>query len=59
LRADGCPWDANTCLGAVQGGHIKMMQWARANGCPWDVNTHNAARGHMLEWALANGVPTY
>ena len=33
LRAEGCPWDAGTCMAAAQGGHLEVLQWARAEGC--------------------------
>ena len=35
-RANGCPWDEKTCLGAAEGGHLEVLLWARTNGCPWD-----------------------
>ena len=35
-RANGCPWNVDTCYQAVGSGHLKVLQWARANGCPWD-----------------------
>ena len=61
LRADGCPWDEDTCHGAAEGGHLEVLQWARANGCPWDEWTCWAAAqcGHLdvLQWAHRNGCP--
>ena len=61
LRADGCPWDANTCQGAARGGNLEILQWLRANSCPWDTNTCCGAAegGHIevLQWARANGCP--
>jgi hypothetical protein len=46
---------------AAQGGHLRVLQWARANGCPWDVWTCIAAEegGHqeVLQWARSNGCP--
>ena len=37
-RAQGCPWDEETCVGAALGGHLaasdSVLQWARAQGCP-------------------------
>ena len=35
-RENGCPWDEDTCLWAVKGGHLETLKWARENGCPWD-----------------------
>ena len=35
-RANGCPWDEETCTCAASGGHLEVQQWARANGCPWN-----------------------
>ena len=59
LRADGCPWDADTCSGAVEGGHLDMLHRARANGCPWEEDTCTFAAycGHLevLQWARAIG----
>ena len=61
LRADGCPWDANTCWAAARGGHLEVLQWARASECPWDENTCSgaASEGHLevLQWVRANGCP--
>ena len=61
LRADGCPWDANTCWAAARGGHLEALQWARASECPWDENTCSgaASEGHLevLQWVRANGCP--
>ena len=33
-RANGCPWDANTCYVAADSGHLEVLQLARVNGCP-------------------------
>ena len=61
LRADGCPWNANTCSAAALGGHLEVLQWARANGCPWaEWTCAGAAKGghlEVLQWARANGCP--
>ena len=61
LRANGCPWDARTCSGAVRGGHLEVLQWAHQNGCPWDERTcaYAAEEGHLevLQWARRNGCP--
>jgi hypothetical protein len=61
LRARGCPWNEETCLGAAAGGHLAVLQWARANGCPWDLATcsYAAFGGHLevLQWARASGCP--
>ena len=57
LRANGCPWDEETCTCAAEGGHLEVLQWARANGCPWDRQTRQIASGHILEWVVANGLP--
>ena len=40
LRADGCPWNEDTCFWAATRGHLGVLQWARANGCPWCELTH-------------------
>lgn len=60
-RANGCPWDEDTCTIAADSGHLKTLQWLRANGCPWDKWTcaNAAENGHLeiLQWARANGCP--
>ena len=33
-RAQGCPWDENTCSCAAMDGHLAVLQWAQAQGCP-------------------------
>ena len=38
-RANGCPWDEETCAFATIGGHLEVLQWLHANGCPWDTDT--------------------
>ena len=35
-RANGCPWDAQTCSGAAFEGHLEVLHWARVKGCPCD-----------------------
>tara|TARA_B110000977_G_scaffold6923_1_gene9628 strand:- start:25726 stop:26136 length:411 start_codon:yes stop_codon:yes gene_type:complete len=60
-RANGCPWDEQTCAGAAQGGHLEVLQWLHANRCPRAANTfEKAAEGNYLDvfrWALLNGCP--
>jgi hypothetical protein len=60
-RANGCPWDEDTCGAAAQGGQLKVLQWACANGCLWDEKTSVAAAhgGHLevLQLARTNGCP--
>ena len=43
LRANGCPWDGETCEWAVRGGHVELLAWARANGCEWYPSTRAKA----------------
>ena len=49
------------CAIAAEGGHLKLLQWARANGCLWGKYTCASAAfgGHLevLQWAHANGCP--
>ena len=33
-RANGCPWDEETCTFAAKKGHNEVLQWAIENGCP-------------------------
>ena len=58
-RANGCPWDKETCSYAARGGHLEMPQWARANGCPWDKRTLEWGKYsiELLKWAITNGCP--
>ena len=62
-RAQGCPWDYDTCSYAAGNGRLTVLQWARAQGCPWDVRTcaWAADNGHLavLQWARAQGCPDY
>jgi hypothetical protein len=50
-RANGCPWDGDTCTIAAERGHLEVLRWARANGCPWDEAAayERAARAGRLE----------
>ncbi len=46
---------------AAEGGHLKVLQWARSQGCPWDGQTcAMAARGghlEVLQWLRTQGCP--
>ena len=33
-RANGAPWDEETCMETERNGHYDMLEWAQANGCP-------------------------
>ncbi len=59
LRANGCPWNADVCAAAAEGGHFSLLKWARAEGCPWDERVCNQAASNgrlgMLVWARENG----
>ena len=58
-KANGCPWDAETCCYAARGGNLEALKWARQHGCPWNAGTcHGAARGghlEVLQWAREHG----
>jgi len=60
-KANGCPWEARTCVYAALGGHLQVLRWAREHGCPWDSKTCAAAAagGHLevLRWALGCHCP--
>ena len=43
LRAEGFPWDEETCYWATRNGHAEVLRWARANGCEWDADTRDWA----------------
>jgi hypothetical protein len=51
-RANGCPWNEDTCAMAAFGGHLASLQWARANGCGW-----NAAACEMVSHQEAESTP--
>ena len=36
-RAQGCPWDEDTCIMAGTNGHLKVLQWAVIHGCPSEI----------------------
>ena len=60
LRANGCPWNEDTCAFAAYGGHLEVLQWAHQHGCEWDkFMCMRAAAGHLevLQWARQNGCP--
>ena len=41
-RANGCPWDAFTCMYAAQGGRLEVLAWAQANGAPEEAEEEEA-----------------
>lgn len=51
-RANGCPWDEETCRRAVQGGHLAVLLWAYAHGCPCDLRACQDAVGRddIVQW---------
>ena len=54
-RAEGLPWDGETCRAAARYGHVDIVRWAWSAGCPIDFNECGvqAARGghiSMLGW---------
>ena len=59
FRANGCPWNVDTCSLAADGGHLEVLQWARANGCLWSELTCAEAVGgrhlEVLQWLRTNG----
>ena len=36
-RANGCPWNSDTCGNAANGGHLQILRWAR---CVFGVGVH-------------------
>ena len=61
LRANGCPWDKDTCVYAAGVRKLEVLQWLRANDCPLDENTpiEAAQNDHpdVFLWARMNGCP--
>ena len=43
MRANGCPWNDETCKWAAFGGHLETLRWARVNGAPWQPNIRRRA----------------
>ena len=60
-KANGCPWNHNTCAYAAKGGRLHVLQWAREHGCPWSLRTcARAAEGgylDVLRWAREHDCP--
>jgi hypothetical protein len=68
---NGCPWGEETCLAAVEGGHLEVLQYLHENGCPWDLGRRGefggefhwcnvaARKGHLevLKYLHENGCP--
>ena len=59
LRLKGCSWNADTCHGAAEYGHLDVLKWAHEkNGCPWNSSTcASAALGghlHILQYLRAH-----
>ena len=59
LRGEGCPWDWQTCLWAVDKGHVEVLRWARENGCLRTAGTRDRAAeklgytddlGNVVDW---------
>ena len=59
LRGEGCPWDHNTCHGAVMKGHVEVLRWVRENDCEWEawIRDHAAEKlgytddlGNLVEY---------
>src|ERR1700688_4508363 len=48
-RANGFPWDTNTCTYTAKNGHLEILKWVIKNGCPWDAYTcaNAAENGHF------------
>ena len=47
MRANGCPWNWDTCYEAVDQGHVEVLRWARENGAPWDTWTRDLAAAEL------------
>src|ERR1700733_3597535 len=49
-RANGCPWNENTCAYAAENGHLEVLQWAVANGAPYDIITLGSPHVDVQKW---------
>ena len=47
LRAEGCPWNYDTCTWAVEEGHVEVLRWVRENGCPWHAYVRDQAAAEL------------
>ena len=60
-KANGCPWNEETCALAALYGHLDALKWAREHGCSWDEETcaTAAVNGHLevLQWAREHHCP--
>ena len=52
-----CPWVAETCDAAAQGGHLDVLKWARSQDppCPWSRSDCRKAASmyghqHFIDW---------
>eukprot|EP00953_Heterococcus_sp_UTEX-ZZ885_P004279 2806-Heterococcus_DN1.PRE.1 len=56
LRAQGwCVFDAKTCAGAAQGGHLAALKHLRSDGCEWDdeyiaCDAATSGSTKMMKW---------
>ena len=58
LRANGCPWDEDTCANAAAGGHLEVFSGRVRNGARGVRDVRAAAKGghlEVLQWARQNG----
>ena len=61
-RANGCPWDEETCANAAEGGHLETLKWGARERAARGKRTrarYAAKGGHLevLQWARENGCP--
>ncbi len=61
LRAQRCPWNADTCRSAAENGDFEVLQWLREQECPWNTVgcSWAAMNGHLevLQCLRAHGCP--
>jgi hypothetical protein len=61
LRRARFIWNSWTCVAAVAGGRMDILEWAHANGCKLsgDVSAMAGAKGRvdMLQWLSDHGCP--
>src|SRR5690606_33675726 len=58
LRSQGCEWNVNTFIKAVEKMSLTDIKWLKSEGCPFDKRVFNEAilneRFDILKWIIGN-----
>lgn len=52
LIENGCPWDWDTCAGAVAGGNLDVVRYLHSQHCPWDKERLLLVAENREQWAV-------